>query len=91
MLVLMVAFMLAKRRSLAAYREGVFRAHFDDVDVDYLSRDPSLIQLRWMDLSDVARRLLSGMAEVVREIDQDNALAHLEPIDVARRPGRDIR
>ena len=84
MVVLMIAFTLAKRRNLAAYREGVFRAHFDDVDVDYLGRDPSLIQLRWMDLSDVARRLLSGMAEVVREIDRDNALAHLEPIDVAR-------
>ena len=84
MLVLMVAFILAKSRNLAAYREGVFRAHFDDVDVDYLSRDPSSIQLRWMDLSDVARRLLSGMAEVVREIDSENTLAHLEPIDVAR-------
>src|SRR5690606_19083104 len=56
----------------------------DDVDVDYLAKDPAIIQLRWMDLSDVARRLLSGMAEIVRALDQENTLVHLEPIDVAR-------
>jgi hypothetical protein len=37
-----------------------------------------------MDLSDVSRRLLSGMAEIVRSLDINNTLVHLEPIDVAR-------
>ena len=37
-----------------------------------------------MDLSEDSRRLLSEMAEVVRELDDDNELTHLEPIDVAR-------
>ncbi|MYF30632.1 MAG: ATP-binding protein, partial [Gammaproteobacteria bacterium] len=46
--------------------------------------DPSFIQLRWMDLGEVARRLLSGMAEVVRNLDKTNELVHLEPIDVGR-------
>jgi hypothetical protein len=82
--VLAVAFILSQRNSLAVYREGIFRARFDDVDVEYLAKDPSIVQLRWMDLSDVARRLLSGMAEIVRNLDQANALVHLEPIDVAR-------
>lgn len=82
--VLAVAFILSQRGSLAAYRSGIFRARFDDVDVDYLAKDPAIIQLRWMDLSDVARRLLSGMAEIVRTLDQENTLVHLEPIDVAR-------
>jgi hypothetical protein len=82
--VLAVAFILSQRNSLAIYREGIFRARFDDVDVDYLAKDPAIIQLRWMDLSDVARRLLSGMAEIVRTLDQENTLVHLEPIDVAR-------
>lgn len=82
--VLVVAFILSQRNSLAVYREGVFRARFDDVDVEYLAKDPTTIQLRWMDLSDVSRRLLSGMADIVRTLDRDNALIHLEPIDVAR-------
>lgn len=82
--ILMVAFILSQRNNIAVYREGIFRAHFDDVDVEYLAKNSTTIQLRWMDLSDVARRLLSSMAEIVRKLDQTNTLAHLEPIDVAR-------
>lgn len=82
--VLAVAFILSQRDILAVYREGIFRAKFDDVDVDYLAKDPAFIQLRWMDLTDVSRSLLSGMAEIVRDLDRTNTLAHLEPIDVAR-------
>ena len=82
--ILAVAFVLSQRDSLAVYRDGVFRAILDDVDVDYLAKDPAFIQLRWMDLTDIARRLLSGMAQVVRDLDETNELAHLEPIDVGR-------
>lgn len=81
---LAVAFILSRRDKLAVYRDGLFRAKFDDVDVDYLAKDPSVVHLRWMDLTDISRTLLSGMAEVVRDLDRANALVHLEPIDVAR-------
>ena len=82
--ILAVAFLLSHRDKLAVYRDGIFRAKFDDVDVDYLAKDAASIQLRWMDLTDVARRLLSGMAEVVRDVDRANELVHLKPIDVGR-------
>jgi hypothetical protein len=82
--VLAVTFLLARRDRLAFYREGIFQARFTDLDVDYLASDPASIQLRWMDLSDLSRRILSGLAAIVRELDSQNRLAHLEPIDVAR-------
>ena len=82
--ILAVAFVLSQRDKLAVYRDGIFRAKFDDVDVDYLAKDAAFIQLRWMDLTDVARHLLSGMAQVVRDLDKANELVHLEPIDVGR-------
>ena len=82
--ILAVAFVLSQRDKLAVYREGIFRAKFDDVDVEYLAKDAECIQLRWMDLSNISRRLLSGMADVVRDLDRANELVHLEPIDVAR-------
>ncbi|MBT3028828.1 MAG: ATP-binding protein [Candidatus Thiodiazotropha sp. (ex Ctena orbiculata)] len=82
--VLVVAFILSQHDKLAVYREGIFRAKFDDVDVELLAKNPGLISLRWMDLNDLSRKLLSGMAEVVRDLDEKNALVHLEPIDVAR-------
>lgn len=81
---LAVAFIQSQRNKLAVYRDGIFRVRFDDVDADYLAKDASIIQLRWMDLTDIARRLLSDMAEVVRELDRTNELVHLEPIDVGR-------
>ena len=82
--VLSVAFILTQQEKLAVYREGLFKARFDDVDVDYLAKDASTIQIRWMDLSEIARRLLSEMAEIVRDLDETNRLTQLEPIDVAR-------
>ena len=82
--VLAVAFLLSQRRKLAFYRQGIFQARISDLDIDYLAKDPADVQLRWMDLTSVSRRLLSEMADVVRELDQENPLSHLEPIDVAR-------
>lgn len=82
--VLTVAFILSQRENLAIYREGIFRARFDDVDIEYLAKDAESIQLRWMDLNNVSRRLLSDMSEIVRTLDKNNELKHLEPIDVAR-------
>ena len=82
--VLVVAFLLSQRRDLAFYRQGIFQARMSDLDMDYLVKDPTDIQLRWMNLSDASRRLLSDMAAIVRELDEENALTNLEPIDVAR-------
>lgn len=82
--VLAVAFILSRRDTVALYREGVFQARFKDVDVEILAKDAADIQLRWMDLSVLSRRLLSSMAEIVRDLDKENSLVHLAPIDVAR-------
>ena len=82
--VLGVALILTRRREVALYREGIFQPYLTDLDVDYLSNDASDIQLRWMELSDLSRQLLSDMAAIVRDLDADNTLHMLEPIDVAR-------
>jgi hypothetical protein len=82
--ILAVAFILSQRDHIAVYRDGIFRARFDDVDVEYLAKDPKAVQFRWMNLSDLSRRLLSEMAEIVRTLDETITLVHLEPIDVAR-------
>ena len=82
--VLGVALILTRRREVALYREGIFQPYLTDLDVDYLSNDPSDIQLRWMELSDLSRQLLSDMAAIVRDLDPGNTLHMLEPIDVAR-------
>ena len=82
--VLVVAFALSKAHTLAFYRQGVFQVRLTDLDTDYLAKDPSDIQLRWMDMSNVSRQLLANMADIVRDMDDGNELPNLEPIDVAR-------
>jgi hypothetical protein len=82
--ILAVAFILSRREKVALYREGVFQARFKDIDVEILAKNAGNIQLRWMDLSALSRRMLSSMAEVVRDLDTANSLTHLAPIDVAR-------
>lgn len=82
--ILAVAFILSKSHTLAFYRQGVFQVRMTDLDTDYLAKDPDDIQLRWMEMSNVSRGLLSDMADIVRHIDAENALPNLEPIDVAR-------
>ncbi|MDE2665979.1 MAG: ATP-binding protein [Acidobacteriota bacterium] len=82
--VLAVAFLLSERKKLGFYRQGVFQARLSDLDIDYLAKDPKDVQLRWMDLTEVSRLLLSELADVVRHLDEENELSHLEPLDVAR-------
>ena len=82
--VLSVAFYITNQRNLALYRDGLFQVKFSELDVDFLVRDPADIQLRWMELSDTSRALLADLAQVVRELDEENPLTHLEPLDVAR-------
>lgn len=82
--VLMAAFIMAHRRETALYRETIFQARVTDLDMEVLTRDPRDIQLRWMNLSESSRTLLSDMAGIVRALDPDNALENLEPIDVGK-------
>ena len=82
--VLTAAFILSQRRDVAFYRQSIFQARVTDLDMDYLAKDLRDVQLRWMDLSETSRQLLSDMAGIVRALDEDNALPDLEPIDVAK-------
>jgi len=82
--ILSVAFLMSQSGSLAFYRDRIFQARLSDLDIDYLIRDPSDIQVRWMDLSANSRRLLSSMADIVRDLDSENTLINLQPIDVAK-------
>ena len=82
--VLMAAFILAERKRIVVYREGVFRSHFDDVDADYLPKKAEVIQLRWLEISSEAKNLLSGLRNIVRDLSDTNEDSTLEPIEIAR-------
>lgn len=82
--VLLVAFVLSMQSEVVLYRQGIFQSRMTDLDTDYLARDASTIELRWLSLSEESRGLLSTLASVVREAHPAQNLVGLEPIDVAR-------
>ncbi len=82
--VLAVAFIQTRKREVAIYREGIFQPHLTDLDVQFLSHDSTSVQVRWMELSNESRQMLSDMAEIVRDLNSEIRLVNLEPIDVAR-------
>ena len=82
--VLATAYIQSRRSHVTLYRERIFQSRLTDLDVEILATDPSDIQVRWMELSDFARDLLSELASIVRDMDPRNDLVELEPIDVAR-------
>lgn len=82
--VLAVAYVLSMRNNLAFYRDGIFQTKLKDIDVEILVKDPKAVQIRYIDLSDLAKSLLSQMAQIVRELNPENKLTLLEPIDVGR-------
>ena len=82
--VLVVAFILSQRNRLAIYRDGLFRVSFDDVDVSYLIKDPTFIQLRWLVLSELSCQLLLKLAHIAGELAPEHELEQMQPIDVGR-------
>lgn len=80
---LAVLFMLAERRNLSHYREGIFLTTISDVDVDYVLKAPKMVQLRWIEMNSTTKRLLSDLANAVGEI-VEKPIATLSPLEVGR-------
>lgn len=70
--VLALAYMLAKRDSVAVYIDGIFQPAIDDVVVDKLLQKPELFRLRRIDRSVRETAFLSGLAQLLG-VDHDGA------------------
>lgn len=80
--ILSVAFILSERGSLAIYRDGVFRPRFDDVDVEYLAKNPGGIQLRWMESGAGSAAILDLFSSAATELDLEHLPERNEPVMV---------
>ncbi len=80
---LAVLFMLAERRNLSHYREGIFLSTISDVDVDYVLKAPQLIQLRWIEMNKTTKKLLTELANVAGEV-IETPISILSPLEVGR-------
>ena len=69
---------------LAFYRQGIFQTGISELDIDYLTQDPSNIRLRWVNLGKASQQLLSNLIDIVRNFDQGSIHDQSASIDVAR-------
>mgnify|MGYP002738551122 CR=1 FL=1 len=81
--ILITAYILSIKNNIAIYREDIFQPEFTDLDTDYLARDLKSIQIRWVDLSQMSKHLLSGLSKTVTSL-SGMPVIELEPLEVAR-------
>ena len=83
--VLGVAFALAKADRVSVYLDGVFRSRLDDLLVDRLGQDSSSVRLRWSEISNFHRAILTGVASAVSEAAGAETRPNgPTPLDIAR-------
>lgn len=81
---LSTALILAINNDVAIYRDALFQSAFTDLDVDYLARDPSSIQVRWTNLGNIPLELLKGLSSVALKINPEITIDYQSSISVAR-------
>lgn len=81
--ILVVAYLLSNKSELALYRTGTFRPTLNDVDVEYLAKDPSTVEVRWITVKGAVETLLSALASTVADL-SPSALPDRSPLSVAR-------
>lgn len=79
-----LALYLVNRDRLAIYRQGVFQPEMSELDVDLMTSDVSHIQLRWMELGEPAKEILSGLQDLAVRLDPCSRAASGAPLDIAR-------
>jgi hypothetical protein len=82
--ILALALYITHRERLAVYRQGVFQPDMTELDVDMITSDAAHIQFRWIELSDAAQRILSGVAELATRLDPCGRASSGKPLDIAR-------
>ena len=80
--VLIMAFVMTNRTSVAVYNEGIFQTEINELVADFLLQKNSTIQLRWVDLEGHNERLLESLWDVANQI--SNSQVSKKPLEIAR-------
>lgn len=82
--ILVVALILSLGNRIAFYREGVFQVEIGEIDIEFLAKHPESVGVRWIDSTAATKELLSQLAEIAKEYDQDFDTRDQSPIHIAR-------
>lgn len=80
--VILIAFVLAHKSTVAIYKDGMFMPYLEDVDIDECLQAPARFSLRWVALDKNKNEILEGISNLLSEV--CNNRTSIDPLDAAR-------
>lgn len=80
--ILLLAFLLSHKESIAVYKDGIFVPRLSEVDIDECLQDPSRFSLRWVTIDDERAQILNGIAKILASLNGTKVIA--DPLEAAR-------
>ena len=77
-------FILTNQSKLAYYRQDIFITKIEEIDIDYLIRNPELCALRYLEMDNNTKHILSSLAAVPAKLTGEE-IDSIDPLHVARK------
>jgi len=80
--VILIAFILSHKKTVAIYKDGMFMPYIEDVDIDECLQAPARFSLRWVALDKNRNRILEDISNLLSEVCANKI--GIDPLDAAR-------
>ena len=80
--VILLAYILSRKETIAAYKDGIFVPRLTDADIDECLQDPSRFSLRWVAVDRDKTLILAGISDILAKVGRRRS--QTEPLDAAR-------
>ena len=77
-------FILTNQAKLAYYRQDIFITKIEEIDIDYIIRNPELCALRYLEMDDNTKHILSSLAAIPARLTGEKMYS-IDPLQVARK------
>lgn len=80
--ILLLAFLLSHKESIAVYKDGMFIPRLSEVDIDECLQDSRRFSLRWVTIDNDRAKILHGIAKVLSSLKGSKVVP--DPLEAAR-------
>ena len=80
--VLLAAYVLSRKETVAVYKDGMFLPKVTDADMDECLQDETRFSLRRISVDDEKTEILAGIADILQRAGRENSSS--DPLDAAR-------
>ena len=77
-------FVFTNQTKLAYYRQDIFITKIEEIDIDYIIRNPELCALRYLEMDDNTKHILSSLASIPSKLTGEK-IDSIDPLHVARK------